>query len=241
MERDRAITSDRIRALPRGDYIHSRRTCHAALQVDRGLAAVVLAAGCGGDGSGGGGITPTGPMLLVGPTATVTVNCPTPMETGTSSTCTAYGYDANNIYTNNSVSSWSSSNTSVATITSGGAISAVGAGTTTISAVIDGVTGTRGVTVVNPAPLSVTMGGPTSVKPNVQCYWWANTSGGTPCVRVELERRPQRLGVRLRVLRNLSQLSGSFTVSVTVTDANGATATATKLVTVSTLARTCPV
>lgn len=205
-----------------------------------GVAAVVLAAGCGGDGSGGGGITPTGPMLLVGPTATVSVNCPTQMETGTSSTCTAYGYDANNTYTNNSVSSWSSSNTSVATITSGGAISAVGAGTTTISAVIDGITGTRSVTVVNPAPLSVTMGGPTSVKPNVQCYWWANTSGGTPSYGWSWSGGLSGSAFASEYYAT-SPSSGSFTVSVTVTDANGATATATKLVTVSTLARTCPV
>ena len=203
-----------------------------------GAAAVVLATGCGGDGAGGGAITPAGP-LLVGQTATVTVNCPTPMERGTSGTCTAYGYDANNVYTNGNVTSWSSSNTSVATITSGGAISAVAAGTTTISAVIDGVTGTRSVTVVNPTPLGVTIGGPTSVKPNKQCYWWANTSGGTPSYGWSWSGGLSGWSYGYEYFATTPS-SGSFTVAVTVTDANGATATATKLVTVSSLAPTCP-
>ena len=52
-------------------------------------AVAVTAAGCGGDRADG-GISPTGPMLLVGPTASVTVNCPNQMETGTSATCTAF-------------------------------------------------------------------------------------------------------------------------------------------------------
>ena len=134
------------------------------------IAVAVTAVGCGGDRADG-GISPTGPTLLVGPTASVTVNCPTQMETGTSATCTAYGYDSNSSYTNSNVSSWSSSNTSVATITSGGVISAVGVGTTTITAVIDGISGTRGVTVVSPTPPSVSMYGASSVRPNTQSYW----------------------------------------------------------------------
>lgn len=143
------------------------------------LAAAVLTASCGGDGAGG-GISPTGPSLLVGPTATVTVSCPTQMETGTSGSCTAYGYDGNGSYTNSSVSSWSSSNSSVASISSGGGISANAAGSTTITAVIDGVSGTRSVSVVNPPPpMSVTIYGPGTIRPNNTCYWWANVSGGT--------------------------------------------------------------
>ncbi len=204
-----------------------------------GLAAAMLAAGCGGEGAGGGAITPAGPVLLVGPTVTVTVNCPTQMETGTSGTCTAYGYDANSTYTNSSVSSWTSSNTSKATITSGGAISAVSAGTTTISAVIDGVTGTRSVTVVNPAPPSVAIGGPSTVKPNVQCYWWANTSGGTPGYSWSWSGGLSGWSYAYEYFAT-SPSSGSFTVAVTVTDALGATATATKLVTVNSRAPTCP-
>ena len=202
-------------------------------------AVAVTAAGCGGDRADG-GISPTGPMLLVGPTATVTVNCPNQMETGTSATCTAYGYDSNGSYTNSSVSSWSSSNTSVATITSGGVISAVAAGTTTITAVIDGISGTRSATVVNPVPLSATLYGPNSVKPNTQCYWWVTPSGGTGSYSYSWSGgsfgNPSGADYFAR-----SPSSGSFQVTVTVTDANGGTRFVSKNVSVSSSAMACPV
>jgi trimeric autotransporter adhesin len=205
------------------------------------MAAAVLAvtAGCGKD-TAGGGITPTGPSF-VGQTSSVTVNCPTQMETGTSGTCTAYGYDSNGSYTNSSVTSWSSSNTAVATITSGGAISAVAAGTTTITAVIDGISGMRSVTVVTPSPLSVTMSGPSTVKPNVQCYWWADATGGTPAYHSWSWTGGLSGSAWNWEYYATSPSSGSFTVTVSVRDQTGAIATASKLVTVSSLAKVCPV
>jgi hypothetical protein len=201
-------------------------------------ALALVAAGCG-DEKGAGGITPTGPSF-VGNTATVTVSCPTQMETGTSGSCTAYGYDSNGSYTNSTVSSWSSSNTSAATITSGGAISAVAAGSTTITAVIDGISGTRGVTVVNPNPLSATaIGGPSSVRPNRQCYWWVTASGGTPSYSYSWSGGSSGTSGGSDYYAN-SPSSGSFTVSVTVSDALGAQVTKSKNVTVSSSAGICP-
>lgn len=201
-----------------------------------GVALAVAAAGCGGDGAEG-GISPTGPYF-VGATASVTVNCPTQMETGTSGTCTAYGYDSNGSYTNSSVSSWSSGNASVASITSGGGISAVGAGTAVITAVIDGIPGTRGVTVVNPPP-SVWIDGPVSVRPNTMCAWWAAASGGTTPYTYTWSGPTSNLSHGAEYY-GISPASGSFTVSVTVTDANNVTATASKQVTVSSSAPMCP-
>jgi hypothetical protein len=207
----------------------------------RWMAAAALAlvtAGCGGD-DGARGISPTGP-LFVGQTASVTVNCPTQMETGTSATCTAYGYDSQNSYTNSNVTSWSSSNTSVATITSGGVISAIATGTTTITAVIDGISGTRTVTVVSPNPLSVsTISGPSSVRPNRQCYWWVSASGGTTPYSYSWSGGSggQSFGSDYYAT---SPSSGSFTVSVTVSDALGAQITRSKNVTVSSTAGVCP-
>lgn len=204
----------------------------------RWMAAATLAfatAACG-DSAGTGGISPTGP-LFVGQTASVTVSCPTQMEVGTSGTCTAYGYDSNGSYTNSTVSSWSSSNTSVATITSGGGISAASAGTTTITAVIDGISGTRGVTVVNP-PLSMWMDGPASVRPNARCAWWAVTSGGTTPYTYAWSGglNPWSWSYEYNAT---APSSGSFTVSVTVTDALNATVTVSKVVTVSSSAPLC--
>jgi hypothetical protein len=203
-----------------------------------GAAAVVMAAGCGGDGSGGDGITPAGP-LLVGQTATVTVNCPTPMEVGTSGSCSAYGYDSNSIFTNGNVSSWASSNTSVATITSGGAISAVAAGTTTISAVIDGITGTRSVTVVPPPPpLSVTVYGVDTVRANETCYWWAVVSGGTGPYTYHWYGGTSSSRTAYDIY---ASSWSSFTLQVEVTDANNNVAWGSKYVTVGNPRIDCPI
>lgn len=203
-----------------------------------GVAAVVLAAGCGGDGAGGGAITPTGPSLLVGPTTRVTVSCPTQMETGTSGTCIAYGYDANNNFTNSNASSWTSSNTGVATISSTGAISAVAAGSTTITALVDGISGNTSVTVVNPpATLTVSIGGSTTIRPNETCGWWTSVSGGTPPYAY------QWYGGTAVSARNLYDFYGkastSFLLQVKVTDSNGTVAWGSQYITVSTSAFAC--
>lgn len=201
------------------------------------VAAAVLAAGCGGDGTDG-GISPTGPMLLVGPTVTVSVSCPSQMETGTSATCTAFGYDSNNSFTSSTVSSWSSSNTSRATISSSGGISAVTAGSVTITAVIDGVSGSTSVLVVNPPPpLTVSISGPTSIRPNTTCEWMGSASGGTPGYTYDWSGGTTIYedGGEIYLARG----SASFSVSVIVTDAAGRTASASKSVNVSSNAPAC--
>lgn len=202
-----------------------------------GVAAVVVVAGCGGDG-GNGGISPTGP-LFVGNTATVTVSCPTQMEVGHSSTCNAYGYDSNGTYTNSNESSWSSSNTSVATVSSSGAISAVGTGSATISAVIDGVTGSTSVSVVA-STLSVSLDGPTSVKPNTECMWWASASGGlSPYTYSWSGGYAGWSGGDYYYAT--SPGSGTFTIYLTVTDAGGAQKSTSVPVSVSSNAMICPI
>jgi hypothetical protein len=200
-------------------------------------AAMALATTACGDSRGVDGLTPTSP-LFTGQTASVTVSCPTPMEAGTSGTCIAYGYDSNNLFTNSSTSSWSSSNTSVSTVTSGGGISAVGAGSATITAVIDGVSGTRIVTVVNPPP-AVWIDGPSSVRPNTMCAWWAIASGGTTPYTYTWSGPSSNASLGGEYY-GTSPASGSFTVTVTVTDGANATATASRQVTVSPSAPMCP-
>lgn len=200
-------------------------------------AAVTAAlAACGGDGGASRGLTPTAPRLDVGPTTHVTVACPTAMDVSTSGTCTAFGYDANNLFTNSSVSSWSSSNTGVITITSGGGVTAVGSGTSTITAVIDGVSGTTSISV--PAPLSVSIGGPSSIRSNTTCYWWANVTGGTGTLSYSWSG-----GTTISAVDSeyYARSSSNFTVRVTVSDSNGHSASASKAVTVSSSAGICPV
>lgn len=201
-----------------------------------GIAAAVLAAGCG-DGAGGGAISPAGPSFLVGPTATVSVSCPAQMETGTSGTCTAYGYDSNGSFTNSNASSWSSSNTSVATISSTGAISAVAQGTATITAVIDGIAGSTSVSVVSPPPaMSVTIQGPGKILPNHTCYWYANVSGGTGPYTYYWYGGSSSWRTDPDFYASASR---SFYLDVKVTDANGNVAWGSRYVTVTTNTGAC--
>jgi hypothetical protein len=203
-----------------------------------GLAMAAATAGCGGDRANG-GIGPTGPSLLVGPTATVSVSCPAQMETGTSGTCTAYGYDGNGTFTNSNASSWTSSNTWVATVSSTGAISASNQGSTTITAVIDGVSGSTNVTVVNPPPpMTVTIYGPGTIRPNTTCYWWADVSGGTAPYTyywyggVSSWRTDSEFW---------AYATRSFWLDVKVTDANGNVAWGSRYINVTTNTGACPV
>ncbi|HLM68649.1 MAG TPA: Ig-like domain-containing protein [Longimicrobium sp.] len=143
------------------------------------LAVLVLAASA----CDGGGITQAragsgGALLFAGPTASVTVTCPTPLEAGYGGQCVAYGYDASGIFTSSSASSWWSSNSSVVSVSSSGYITAAGIGTATIYATVDGITGSRTVQVTSPLTVSIN-GSSTAESGDYQCYFWATASGGT--------------------------------------------------------------
>lgn len=143
------------------------------------LAALVLtAASCDGGGITQARIGSDGASLFAGPTTSVTVTCPTPLEVGYGGQCVAYGYDANNVFTSSSASSWSSSNTSRVTVSSSGYASAVSTGTATIYATVDGITGSRQVTITSPLSVEI-YGSDRAESGDYQCYFWASASGGT--------------------------------------------------------------
>ncbi|HEU4556821.1 MAG TPA: Ig-like domain-containing protein, partial [Longimicrobium sp.] len=79
--------------------------------------------------------------MTVGPTASVVVTCPTKLEVGSSAPCVAYGYDSNGKFTSAAATNWGSSNTAVATVSSTGTLTAVGAGTVNIVATVGGLVG----------------------------------------------------------------------------------------------------
>jgi len=83
-----------------------------------------------------------------------------------------YGYQMSASFT------WSSSNTSVATVGSTGVVSGVSLGSATIFASSLGKTGSASVTVVNP-PLSVGISGPQYVSLHASSQYTASASGGT--------------------------------------------------------------
>jgi hypothetical protein len=206
-----------------------------------GTAALAIVAAACGEGAGARqGASPTAPRLA-GATTHVTVTCPTTMEYGTSATCTAYGYDASNVYTGSTVSSWSSSNTSLATVTSGGVVTAGStSGTVTISAVIDGITGSASISVVAPySNPTVSIGGPSSVRPNAECLWFATVTGGEAPFTYSWSQTAGT-GYSDGADGYYATSSSSYVLSVTITDNRGNHASASKGITVSSSARICP-
>ena len=111
------------------------------------------------------------------PVATVTVTPNTvSLTVGGSQTVTATTRDANgNVLTGRTIT-WSSANTNVATVTSGGVITATGSGTTTVTATSEGQSGSVTVNVAAPSVASVTISpSPASVNVN-----WTVTLVATP-------------------------------------------------------------
>lgn len=201
------------------------------------IALAALGAACGEGSGSNGGVGPTAPRL-VGTTTRVTVSCPTQMEYRTTGTCTAYGYDANGTFTNSNVTSWSSSNTTLATIGSTGVVTAGStSGTVTITAVIDGISGSTTISIV--PPLSVTISGPGTVRPNLECYYYATVSYGQSPYTYSWTQTAGS-GSSDGNIGYFATSSTSYTLRVTVTDAAGHTASASKFVTVSSSAPQCP-
>ena len=110
-------------------------------------ALVVVAASCGGGGGDGGTTTPNGSV------ARVDISAPSPtMEVGQSMQITVRYYDAANAQLNGRTVTYSTSNSAVATISTGGLITAAGPGSVTITATVEGVQGNVTVT-VNAVPV----------------------------------------------------------------------------------------
>lgn len=75
---------------------------------------------------------------------------------------------------------WSTDHPTVAAVSSAGVIHGVAAGTTTVRAMVDGVSGSATVTVYPPSPpVSVTLAGPDYIQQEGLHTWTANPSGGS--------------------------------------------------------------
>jgi uncharacterized protein YjdB len=132
------------------------------------VASTAFAIGCGGSsditappgGSNGGGVTAVGAVSVSPATATLLVGVTDTAGLGMT-TATATTKDASGNTLSGRTVTWSSSATNVAMVNSSGVVSAVGAGTATITATSEGKTGQMSITVTRPAVASVTMA-PTS-------------------------------------------------------------------------------
>jgi hypothetical protein len=120
-----------------------------------------------------------GPALSVGPTSQVQVHCPPKVQVGTGGQCYAFGLDSLGFYSDHNVDSWSSSSISILVVSSSGQLLGQTAGTATITANIDGITGTTAVPVRTSTDPSVTIDGFPVIQPNVSCVYTAVPSGGT--------------------------------------------------------------
>lgn len=204
--------------------------------------AILLAATGGCDGTERRLTSPdgSGPRLTVGSTTSVTLACPGRLDRGTSGNCVVFGYDVYG-YLATQTASWSSSNSSLVSVSSGVVTgSSTATGTATITATINNVAATATVAVGNsdaPAP-TVSIGGPSSIKPYASCSWFAGLLDDADPPFTYSWSQSAGTGTA-----NGSSYQGasatSFTLYVTVTDGNGHITTASKNVTVASNAGNC--
>lgn len=200
------------------------------------LPVLLATAACGG-GDATGLISPDGAPSL-GVTVRVTVNCATPLKPGDQVQCTAYGYDSNNVFTSSVAGSWASSNTSVATVSSTGLVTAVATGTANISAVVDGVTGSKTIA-VKP---NIAIDGPGTVESGEICSFFANVIAGTAPYTYNWSSSSNWThdwgwtDNEPGTWTGHSTSGSSFTIYLTVTDASGQSSSVSK--TVSAVANT---
>jgi hypothetical protein len=120
-----------------------------------------------------------GPSLSVGPTSQVVVHCPPKVQVATGGQCYAFGLDSLGFYANHSVSAWSSSSIPILVVSSSGQLLGQSAGTATVYATVDGITGSTTVPVRTGTDPTVSIDGMPVIQPNVQCAYTAIPSGGT--------------------------------------------------------------
>jgi uncharacterized protein YjdB len=130
-------------------------TNNAVIGIDNLGHATALGAGTASIRATYGGVTGQAAVTVTAPTLTSISLAPTtaPLTVGGTVDLTATGNFSNNTSTvpYDTNVAWTSSNPAVATVESHGVVTAVGAGTATISAAAGGVTGTATVTVTAPA------------------------------------------------------------------------------------------
>lgn len=199
-----------------------------------------LAAGCGDAAKL---IAPDGEPSL-GVTVTVVVTCPSPIKPGQTAQCVAYGYDSNGQYTGVGVSSWSSANTSKITVNSSGVIT--GVATTNgvnVSAVVEGVTGSKSVKVQPDIYFDTPL--TTSARPGAICSFFAGVAAGTAPYTYSWSSSSNwthdtgYTDNEPWTWTGHSTSGSSFTIYLTVTDANGVSASASHTVSISSGAPVC--
>lgn len=205
--------------------------------------AVLLAAACDrgaletrGDESS---ITPGDrPSLSVGTMTQVKIVCPGKIQDGAHGYCWAYGVDANGFYTSDYGGTFSTSTAALIAMTSTGNFVAKDPGTAVVNVNLNGVTGTLNVPIYNGVDPTVSMSGINLAKPNQVCSYTATVSGGdAPYTYAWTATSPATGSASGNTWTGSS--SGNYTLSVTVGDASGRTATASRNIVVLSGAPDC--
>lgn len=160
-----------------------------------------------------------------GPLATVEVSpVNDTVKIGTARQYVAIGYDAQGRVISNTVPTWQSTNTTAATVSSGGFVTGAGTGVTTIKATINGKIGTSPATVV-PDTLSITATGNTLVNPaGAQCDYVASVYGAAGAASIKWYVNGTLSGSGSHFT---NFISSNRTISAVVTDALSRQATST--------------
>lgn len=209
------------------------------------MAAVVLAAGCDSVTTGSASdkaATPQpagGPSFSYGPTTSVSVHCPSNLESGQSGQCVALGYDASGYFTTSSAA-WSTSTPSLISVSSSGVVTGVASagGTATVSATIGSEAGNTNIT-VRYVPVDVSgIFGQSTIRSNVDCFWWINPTGGTGSYTYTWTVVSGPATGTASGNEWTGRSSGSFTLKAKASDGISADS-ATRSVTVSSTAQLC--
>lgn len=92
-----------------------------------------------------------------------------------------------------------------------------------------------------PGPVSVTIVGPSAVRPTVGCYWIANATGGTGAYTYAWTVNGDSVGTGSGTLQYSNPGGSYFTVAVSVSSGSATPATASSTVTVTIDAPTCEI
>jgi hypothetical protein len=186
----------------------------------------------------------TGKLLSVGEVSplltitTVSVTCPDTISVGQTAQCIHYAYDQNNNLVGGSTATWGTSTPSLVSVSSSGNVTGLAVGSAVVQATSGGVTGSKNVYVKPGISISLA-DGPGQVRRYDTCMWRAAVSGGTWPYSYSWSASSASGSSYLYEWTGYTISSVGFTLQVTVTDANGVTATQSRYITTSTSAPYC--
>lgn len=175
------------------------------------------------------------PLLTI---TTVSVTCPDTISVGQTAQCIHYAYDQNNNLVSGTSATWGTTTPSLISVSSTGSITGLAVGNAVVQATSGGVTGSRNVYVKPGISISLA-DGPGQVRRYDTCMWRAAVSGGTWPYSYSWSATSASGSSYLYEWTGYTISSVGFTLSVTVTDANGVTATQNRWITTSTSAPLC--